>query len=294
MPSVERAGATVWYEDRGPRDGECVLLIHGGFYDPMDGERFWIAPGVVDDLVAAGYRCLVPDRRFCGGRTTADFDWHSFGADANDAIEVLDAEKISQAHIVAGSNGCSVALILAAKQIGRSRSLILCWPAIQDNTLYNAAVLRSADALREMGTAAYLDMLRADGLPRLHEERPGWPFGVALLRDDRTAATFLKMDTTWAAHAIEGISWFMANSHPLRQIDDREVWKITNARIPTFVVPPEPEDPFHDRATAEMLVNALPGGRMLAGAPITPSTHFPAYRASFVETLIAGFSTTYS
>lgn len=290
MPRIERADASVWYEDLGPRNGERVLLLHGGFFDPMTGERFWITPGVVDDLVAAGYRCLVPDRRHCGGRTSATFGPHTFGIDVNDAIALLDAEGIQQMHIVAGSNGCSVAMLLAARQLGRTKSLTLCWPGTQDNTLYHRAIERSLSALQQTGTADYLTVLRETGVPRLHEERPGWPFGVALLHDTRAAESFLTTATERAAQIIDQIRWTTLQGEPLREVAYVDTWKITNARIPTFIVPPEPADIFHDRATAEMLAAALPGSRMLAGAPITPSPQFAAHRASFTSSVIDVFT----
>ncbi len=38
MPICTCDAATIWFEDRS--EGEPVLLIHGGLFDPMDGERF--------------------------------------------------------------------------------------------------------------------------------------------------------------------------------------------------------------------------------------------------------------
>jgi hypothetical protein len=40
----------------------AVLLIHGGLGERMDAERFWIRPGVLAGLVAAGLEASAPDR----------------------------------------------------------------------------------------------------------------------------------------------------------------------------------------------------------------------------------------
>jgi len=289
MPYIERPDASIWYEDCGSQDGACVLLIHGGLLEPMDGERFWIAPGVDDGLVAAGYRCLIPDRRYCAGRTSADFTSYSFLNDAKDLVAVLDAEGIDQAHVVAGSNGCSAALVMAAQVSTSLASLTLCWPATQDNALYEAASQRSTSALQQLGISAYLALLRANGLPRPYEECPDWPFGAALLHDKRTTELFMAVGAESAARVFETTVRSILSGEVLRGVWHRDVSRIVNARIPVFIVPPEPEDAFHDRTTAEMLVDAIDGARLLDGAPVTPSPHFPTYRASFIATLSIAF-----
>ncbi len=113
MPTVDQSGSTIVWDERG--DGEAVLLVHGGLFDPMTGERFWTLPGVVDDLANAGYRVLTIDRRFSPGRTTADFASHSWDVEADDLASVLDATDVGRAHVVAGSNGCSAAARLALR-----------------------------------------------------------------------------------------------------------------------------------------------------------------------------------
>jgi pimeloyl-ACP methyl ester carboxylesterase len=289
MPFVERPGATIWYEDRGPADGVPVLLIHGGLFDPMTGERFWITPGVVDDLVAAGFRCIVPDRRYCGGRTRADFTGYAFSDDANDTIAILDAIGARSCHVVAGSNGCSVALSLAglhAGRIGRVQSLTLCWPPIRNDAALRAAFQRSASMVRAVGVEGYLETLRRDGVPHPTEDRPGWPFGVGLTRDERASASFRAHDAETAARRIEVTAHLTLIGWILRGIDETDVDPIARKEM-IAVVPPEPEDAFHDYAAAELLVRMIPGARLLAGAPITPSPHFAACRRRFSETLVS-------
>jgi len=132
MPFAPNAEAAIWYDDDGASDAgearETVLLVHGGLFDPMDGARFWRAPGVVSDLVAAGYRVLTPDRRF-HGRTTTPFAAHSWAREASDLLAVVRQGGLARVHVVAGSNGCSAALRLALLAPETVASLALCWPA---------------------------------------------------------------------------------------------------------------------------------------------------------------------
>ncbi len=39
-----------------------VVLIHGGLGEAMDANRFWIRPGVLEGLRAAGFDVTAPDR----------------------------------------------------------------------------------------------------------------------------------------------------------------------------------------------------------------------------------------
>jgi pimeloyl-ACP methyl ester carboxylesterase len=276
--TVDTDGATLWCDERG--QGSTVLLVHGGLFDPMDGERFWIAPGVADDLAAAGYRVLTPDRRYGAGGTTSDFRAHSWDIEAADLAAVLAAAGGAPAHVVAGSNGCSAAIRLALTQPERVRSLTLCWPA----TLANAALLaqfeRSAAFVAEMGPAGYLAELRAHDLPRPSEDRPGFPYGAALLRDARLATSFLAQPPTAAAQTLRATAAALLPGELLRGVSHAAARRLAASRLPLAIVPPEPEDAAHTRAATRALVAALPGARRMGGTPVTPSPHFARSRAA--------------
>src|SRR5947209_1282531 len=131
MPFITADAAELWYEDLGA--GEPVLLVHGGLFDPMDGERFWVRPGIAGDLVAAGYRVLIPDRRFGSGRTSAEVRVHTWAVEADDLLAVLADAGAPAAHVVAGSNGCSAAIRLALVRPAVVRALVLCWPTAPEH-----------------------------------------------------------------------------------------------------------------------------------------------------------------
>jgi pimeloyl-ACP methyl ester carboxylesterase len=94
-----------------------VLLVHGGLHEDMDARRFWGSPGVVSGLEQRGLRVAAPDR------LPGAISWQS---EADHLAPVLPDEP---AVVVAGSNGCSVAVRLALTHPGRIGRLILAWPA---------------------------------------------------------------------------------------------------------------------------------------------------------------------
>ena len=43
-------------------DRSVMVLVHGGLWEDMDAERFWVRPGVVAGLAGAGVEVVAPDR----------------------------------------------------------------------------------------------------------------------------------------------------------------------------------------------------------------------------------------
>jgi len=282
MPTIEHAGATIWCMEEGR--GESVLLVHGGLFDRMDGERFWQVPRIVDDLLTAGYGILVPDSRFCG-RTSAPYTIHSWQIEARDLFAVLRAASVTRAHVVAGSNGCSAAVRLALAAPRLVRSLVLCWPTTPDNDLLLDAFTRSAAAIETMGPAAYLETLRADGVPHLDEERPGYPFGFALLRDPHAAARFLEQSAAGAATIMRATAEALLPGSPIRGITAAESQVLGGLGMPITVIPAEPDDLGHTLTVAAALANAVPGAQLAQGFPLSTSSRFAAALTAFSATL---------
>lgn len=94
-----------------------ILLVHGGIHGEMDAYRFWSAPGIVEDLVRAGYEVLAPDRLANATSWRQEADW------------LRQSLALDSATVVAGSNGCSAALRLTVDYPKVVEKLILCWPA---------------------------------------------------------------------------------------------------------------------------------------------------------------------
>ena len=94
-----------------------VLLLHGGLFEAMDADRFWVRPGVADGLVEAGFDSVAPDR------LSRPSSW----IEEADHIASLVTERPHA--VVAGSNGCSVGARLAIDHPDLVSRLVLCWPA---------------------------------------------------------------------------------------------------------------------------------------------------------------------
>lgn len=93
-----------------------LILIPGGIWEPMTAQAFWTDPGVTGDLQEAGHAVGVVER------ITHPRSWH---ADAQHVAAQLPDGPLT---LIAGSNGCSVAAILAVA-LPRVERLVLAWPA---------------------------------------------------------------------------------------------------------------------------------------------------------------------
>ncbi len=83
----------------------------------MDAERFWLRPGIVDGLRAAGFAVAMPDRL----RQAPSWE-----AEAEHLAGLMPAGPVT---LVAGSNGCSAAVALALSRPVLVEKLVLAWPA---------------------------------------------------------------------------------------------------------------------------------------------------------------------
>jgi predicted alpha/beta hydrolase family esterase len=115
-----------------------LLLIHGGLWDNMDAERFWYQPGVVAGLRQHGFEMLAPDRPHRPP---------TWSAEADHLSSVLPGQPTT---LLAGSNGCSVAIRLAVACPQRIARLLLAWPATAGDPAIDA---RTRHRLTEQGAS---------------------------------------------------------------------------------------------------------------------------------------------
>jgi pimeloyl-ACP methyl ester carboxylesterase len=135
---VEANGVTLFYERSGPVDGEVILLIAGA-----NAQLTMWPDALVAELVARGYQVIRFDNRDMGRSTHLNAlgppDWEAIFAAlgtgespavpytvtdlASDAVGLLDALGIEQAHIVGASMGGHVAQRIAIHHPERTRSL---------------------------------------------------------------------------------------------------------------------------------------------------------------------------
>jgi len=106
-----------------------LVLVHGGLWeDGMDAERFWATPGIVAGLQRRGLEVLAPNRP---ARAP------SWAAEADHLAPTLPDRPVT---LVAGSNGCSVAVRLALLRPDRIQRLLLAWPPSAGDPVVDARV----------------------------------------------------------------------------------------------------------------------------------------------------------
>jgi pimeloyl-ACP methyl ester carboxylesterase len=115
---IEARGLTFDVYEAGPTDGPPVLLLHGF---PQDHREFDL---ILPRLHAAGLRTYALDQRGYspGARPAAVADYRLSEPTA-DAVAVLDALGVQQAHVIGHDWGAHVAWLLAARHPERVRTL---------------------------------------------------------------------------------------------------------------------------------------------------------------------------
>jgi len=113
-------GIRIAYLDEG--DGPCVLLLHGF---AADHHANWVAPGVVEALLAAGYRVLAPDARGHGA-SDKPYDPEAYSGDAmvRDARALLDHVGVDSSAVAGYSMGALTSSQLVPVE-PRARTLVL-------------------------------------------------------------------------------------------------------------------------------------------------------------------------
>lgn len=131
-------GTRIHYDVFGRRDGEPLLLIQGLGAD----SRAWIAQR---RALAARFRCIAFDNRGVGrsDRPAGPYDLEVM---ATDALAVLDALAIPDAHVMGASMGGVLSQILAVRHRHRVRSLVLACTACRHHPWRRELLADWADA----------------------------------------------------------------------------------------------------------------------------------------------------
>jgi len=164
---VARDGVEIAYDVSGRRDGDPVLLLQGLGVD---------ARGWALQRLAFGrrHRVLAVDNRGVGGSAAAPRPF-SLDQMADDAVRVLDAAGVAEAHVVGASMGGVLAQLVAVEHPDRVRSLVLACTACRHHE-WRREVLASwaNDVLAGgMGTLGG-DALRWLIGPRVHRRFGVW------------------------------------------------------------------------------------------------------------------------
>ena len=157
----DSAGVRIRFIDLGPRNGEPVVLIHGGF---TNVEEQWIESGVIAALDDT-YRVIALDLRG-HGKSGKPHDPLQYGnMIVDDIIRLLDHLRIEEAHIVGYSLGGRITFKLVADHPKR---VISAMPNGTDAEPLSSAMRdvfeRTAHSLKESGSVRPLiDHFASDG-----------------------------------------------------------------------------------------------------------------------------------
>ena len=202
-----------------------MLLVHGGLWDDMTADRFWVRPGIVAGLVERGRHVLAPQRPYRSP---------SWAEEAQAlADEVPRADTVS---VLAGSNGCSAAVRFALAEPARVDALILAWPPVAGDPEVDERQRR--EFVEQGATDAVIDGLLAGETLR----------GVT---DAELAG--LRMRTAIIPSDVDG--WI----HPHRTAD--AVCRLIPGavRLPAYPESPRPTFPPHRDAFVASVIDFLAG-----------------------------------
>ena len=125
MPTLERNGATIYYEEFG-KGFPILTFAPAGLQSTIDVWSSPSAPVNPTTEFAANYRVIAMDQRNASGRSrapiTAQDGWHSYAADH---IALLDHLRSDRCHLYGQCIGGSFIMSLLKAQPGRIASAVL-------------------------------------------------------------------------------------------------------------------------------------------------------------------------
>lgn len=137
----------------GPDDGTPILALHGF----PESAATW--GKVTPLLTAAGYRVISPDQRgYSAQARPTDVDAYRIEHLVADAIGLLDALGLPDAHLVGHDWGAAVAWHVAGRHPGRIRSLTAV--SVPHPTAFGWALRENAD---QKERSSYFSLLRTEG-----------------------------------------------------------------------------------------------------------------------------------
>jgi len=134
MPTLERDGATIYYEDHGSASQPAVLLLSpGGLNSTIDfWERLPLKPM---QAFADEFRIIAMDQRNAGTRSSGPLDTSDgWGMYARDQLAVLDHLGVQQAQLIGCCIGCSFIFKLIQLAPERVAAGVLMQPIGEDDT----------------------------------------------------------------------------------------------------------------------------------------------------------------
>src|SRR5689334_23616734 len=237
MPFAEAAdGTRLHYSVSGRRDGEPVLMIQGLGAD----SRGWLRQRLA---FAARHRVIVFDNRGVGrsDRPPGPYDLEVM---AEDALTVLDAAGVTDAHVMGASMGGVISQIIAVRHPERVRSLILACTAC-----------RQLPWRREL-LAEWAEVAERDGMGGFTTYAVRWVMGPRSLR------------RFWPALGLVGTlaqnltpDSFLAQVQAILATDDDLRFELREVRAPTLVLVGT-QDILTPLGDSEEIADLIPGAEL--------------------------------
>jgi 3-oxoadipate enol-lactonase len=236
MPTARAGdGAGIYYETWGRRGGEPLLLIPGLTADL----RIWACQRMV---FGRRYRCIAVDNRG-SGRSDKPPGPYSLAQMADDALAVLDAERVEAAHVLGYSMGSFVVADLAVVFPERVRSLVLAGTACRHHD-WRRALLTS-----------WVDVARTRGVHVMVRRASPWLLGPAGRRFGVAISLLWPLVLSQPAHA------FAAQVRALLELPDEAAAGLGAITVPTLVLVGG-ADRLTPPADAEEVAALIPGSSL--------------------------------
>ena len=262
MPFVENQGAKIYWDERSI--GEPVLLIMGLGY-PSD--MWWRTRPLLDGR----YRTIVLDNRGAG-RSSVPTGPYPIALMAADAVAVLDAAGVENAHVFGISMGGMIAQELALQWPLRVRSLILGCTAAGGPTAVRSEP-EAAQVLMNRGSMPPEEAAAA-AIPYIYD--PGTP-RERIEEDVAVRRPWLPQPEGYTGQ-LQGILAWEANS------------RLPQVTVPTLVIHGE-TDRLVPIGNGELIASRIPGAKFVRlpnASHIFPTDQTMASHQAILEFLAAG------
>ena len=277
MPKARNGAVEIEYESFGDAGQPTILLING-----LGSQMTRWPAAFCEKLVAKGYRAIRFDNRDTGLSTWfKDGDRYTLNDMAADAVAVLDAVGVKQAHIAGVSMGGMISQAVAIEHPDRTLSLTSIMsatgaPGTLDPKPEAGATLNTAPPDPAAGLDAYLD----------HAVRsatiigsPGYPWPDGALRDRARAEQARAYNPTGSARQMGAI----------RGDGDRTA-RLGLLKVPTVVLHGA-DDPLVQVAGGEATAAAIPSAELRV-IPGMGHDLPPALYDIFVDAILAAATRT--
>jgi pimeloyl-ACP methyl ester carboxylesterase len=238
-------------------DGPPLLMFSPGGFDAKlenwSSFSLYARLGLLP-ILAEHYTCILFDRRESGasGGRVQRLGWSDYVAQA---VGLLDALGVEQAHLMGGCVGCSSIAAFAAAHPERTRSMVLYSPAggPRYRMTQQARFAAHAAFVAEHGPAAVVT--RAASHDKGFAADPAVGPWVSVLRGDPAfASTYAALERDAYLAAVTGSARMLFDRDTVPGAEPEDLLRL---RVPTLVVPGE--DTSHAPSAARYLQECLTG-----------------------------------